>query len=68
MPTRMDLGNEHSGVDVTWTPSARRLDIGGFYDGFVGIRGESMLLEEFFRRLGITQRHCDAAFRRMEKE
>jgi hypothetical protein len=56
-------GPNHSGIDVTWTPSAMRLDIGGWYDSFVGLSGESMPLREFFDRLGITEAHCRKAFR-----
>lgn len=51
------------GVDITWTPSAQRLDIGGWYDSFVGIGHESMTLREFFERLGITEKDCQKAFK-----
>ena len=47
-----------SGVDITWTPTAHRLDIGGWYDGCVGIPSESMTLREFFNKLGITKKDC----------
>ena len=53
----------HSGIDVTWTPSARRIDISGWYDSCVGLEGESMLLREFFERLGITRKDCEKAFK-----
>jgi len=46
----------HSGIDITWTPSAGRLDIGGWYDTMVGIQPGSMTLAEFFAKLGITEK------------
>lgn len=46
----------HSGIDLTWTPSAGRLDIGGWYDTIVGIQPGSMTLAEFFAKLGITEK------------
>lgn len=52
----------HSGIDITWTPSAGRLDIGGWYDSCVGICSESITLKEFFTRLGITRKDCLRAF------
>ncbi len=53
----------HSGIDITWTPSGKRLDIGGWYDSFVGIETSSMTLQEFFGMLGITEKDCQKAFR-----
>ena len=52
-----------SGVDITWTPSASRLDIGGWYDNYVGIQEESMTLREFFGKLGITEKACRQAWK-----
>jgi len=54
---------KHDGIDITWTPSSGILRIGGWYDSFVGIEGESMTLLEFFQRLGITEKDCQKAFR-----
>ena len=53
----------NSGIKVTWTPTANRLDITGWYDHFVGIEGGSLTLGEFFQRLGITEKHCRRALR-----
>ena len=53
-----------SGIDITWTPSAQRLDIGGWYDSFVGIESSSMTLREFFEMLGIKEADCKRAFRK----
>ena len=53
-----------SGIDVTWTPSAQRLDIGGWYDGCVGIESTSMSLRELFDALGITEKDCKRAWAR----
>lgn len=53
-----------SGIDITWTPSAQRLDIGGWYDSCVGIQSESMTLKKFFDKLGITKNECLHAFDR----
>jgi len=52
---------KHSGIDITWTPSAGRLDIGGWYDTMVGIQPESMTLAEFFARLEITEKDVQKA-------
>lgn len=54
---------KNSGVDITWIPSSQCLRIGGWYDLCVGIKEESMTLNEFFRRLGITQKDCMKAFK-----
>jgi hypothetical protein len=64
MPRRIDITREYasSGIDITWTPSAQRLDIGGWYHGCVGIEGDSFTLREFFDRLGISQKDCQKAF------
>jgi len=53
---------KYSGIDVTWTPSSGRLRIGGWYDGMVGIQGDSMPLAEFFKQLGITEKDTKKAF------
>ena len=51
------------GIEITWTPSANRLDINGWYDHFVHIEGESMSLGAFFLMLGITEADCSRAFK-----
>ena len=65
MPKRLDLSDEtgRSGISVTWTPSAQRLDIGAWYDSFVGIEGDSMTLRQFFDKLGISKKDCAKAFK-----
>lgn len=55
--------SNHSGIDITWTKTANRLDIGGWYDSFVGISGASLFLREFFDLLGITKKDCEKAFK-----
>ena len=68
MPTTIYFPKDakHSGIDITWTPSAGCLDIGGWYDSMnetvlgwtrirVGIQSSSMTLTEFFHKLGITK-------------
>lgn len=55
---------KYSGIDITWTPSAKRLDIGGWYDSCVGISTSSMTLKEFFLKLGITKKDCFNIFDR----
>ncbi len=64
MPKRIYIPEnaKWSGIDVTWTPSAGRLDIGGWYDSMVGIEGKSFSLREFFDALGITEKDCRKAF------
>lgn len=56
-------GGKRSGIDVTWTKTAQRLDIGGWYDSFVGIESDSLTLREFFDLMGITAKDCERAFR-----
>jgi hypothetical protein len=81
MPKRIELTDEwgRSGIDITWTPTAHRLDIGGWYDSFVGIgthgpqlreffdklgiETHSLQLREFFDKLGITEKDCTKAFK-----
>lgn len=57
-----------SGIDITWTPSAQRLDISGWYDSCVGIEGVSYTLREFFDSLGITESDCRKAFTSVASE
>jgi hypothetical protein len=65
MPKRIYIPADASdaGIDVTGTPTAQRLDFGGWFDTCVGLGGESMTLREFFDRLGITQRDCVRAWK-----
>jgi len=60
MPTTIyvpqDIPDMHSGISITWTKSAQRIDISGWYDQFVGIEGSSFTLSEFFKKLGITKK------------
>ena len=65
MPKRLDLSDEsgRSGIDITWTPSAQRLVIGGWYDSFDGIESHELTLREFFGKLGITEKDCAKAFK-----
>ncbi len=57
-------GGGSSGISITWTPSAQRLDIDGYYDSFVGIQGKSFELAKFFKELGITKKDVDKAFKK----
>lgn len=63
MPKTIFLGNNDNGITVTWTPSARRIDINGWFDGMVGIEGGSFQLSEFFGRLGITEKDVRKALK-----
>lgn len=65
MPTTIILPEDarFSGIDITWTPSASRLDIGGFYDGFCGIENQSLSLAEFFQYLNITEKDIRKALK-----
>lgn len=56
-----------SGIEVTWTKTPMRLDIGGWYDSFVGIESGSFTLREFFDKLGITYKDCQKAFKEKTK-
>ena len=66
MPKTMYLTDgeyQRSGISITWTKSAKRLDISGWYDSYGGIEPTSMGLDVFFHRLGITQKDCLDAFK-----
>lgn len=65
MPKTAYYPEDHkdSGIDITWTKSKQRLDIGGFYDSFVGIKPTSVSLRKFFDQLGITLKDCQKAFK-----
>lgn len=63
MPKTISIGTDNSGIAVTWTPSAKRIDIHGWYDSMVGIEGRSFALAEFFRELGITEKDVKKAFK-----
>ena len=51
-----------SGIEIAWTPTSKRIDIGGHYDSCVEIEGVSMSLRMFFDQLGITEKDCIKAF------
>lgn len=63
---RDKMGPQHSGIDVTWTPTSQRLDFGGWYDSFVGLPPDSMTLRQFFDLLGISKADCRKAWREGE--
>jgi hypothetical protein len=63
MPRTIKLGNDNTGITITWTPSASRLDISGYFDEFVGIEGGSFTLAEFFKELGITEKDVKKALK-----
>ena len=56
---------KYDGINVEWTKSTGTLYISGWYDGCVGISGEKIKLEDFFSRLGITEKDCRKALARL---
>lgn len=64
MPKTIYFGDDSSGIDVTWTKSTQRIYISGWFDGFVGIQGESLTLKEFFDRLEITEKDVKKVFKK----
>lgn len=56
----------HSGIDITWTKSTRRLRIGGWYDSFVGIQSRELSLADLCRELGITAKDLKATVKELE--
>ena len=68
MAKTITLGTENSGITVTWTPSAKRLDVSGWYDGMVGIEGRSLTLAEFLKELGITEKDVRKAFKEVQND
>ena len=53
MPRRIDIGNEHAGITISYTRARKALYISGWYDRCVGIEGAEIPLAEFLARLGI---------------
>jgi len=68
MPKTITIGTDHDGIAVTWTPSARRIEIHGWFDNIVGIEGRSFTLAEFFRELGITEKDIKKALREVASD
>lgn len=65
MPKTVFLGpddNTRTGISVTWTKTAQRIDISGWYDSMVGIEGGSYTLRQFYDMLGITEKDCVKAW------
>ena len=60
-------GHDSSGISITWTKTASRLDVSGWYHHWCGIKGDSFTLREFFDLLGITEKDCAAAWRKSLK-
>ena len=60
---RADIASSNSGIGITWTKTTQRIAISGWYDGCVGIGGESLSLREFFDALGITEKDCAKAWK-----
>lgn len=44
------------------------INLGGWYDHFVGIEGITMPLGEFLTRLGITERHVRTALKKVASD
>lgn len=65
MPKRIYLPEDanREGIDITWTRSKQRINIGGWYDSCVGLNGGSLTLIEFFSKLGITEADCKKAWK-----
>jgi hypothetical protein len=51
----------NSGINISWTPSEGRLDIGGWFDINICMERGTMTLAEFFAKLGITQKDVQKA-------
>lgn len=54
---------DRSGIDVNYVKSRKMVYISGWYDGIVGIEGGEFTLQEFFNKLGITEKDCREAFK-----
>ena len=46
------------GIDITYVKSRGVLEIGGWYDSFVGIETTAVPLGTFLRSLGISAKDC----------
>lgn len=50
-----DTGYKASGIDITYISSRKVLNIGGWYDGCVGIESAEITLDDFLKLLGIKK-------------
>ena len=55
---------ESDGISVCWFHQKKLLSIDGWYDGMVGIRGDTMTLRKFCDALGITEQDCMDAWKK----
>ena len=46
--------NARAGISVSYVRRRREIRISGWYDGMVGIAGETMPLVDFLARIGVT--------------
>lgn len=58
---RLTTGDGREGVDVTYVKRGRRITLGGWYDGMVGMEPCTFTLGEFLTTLGITVDDCRKA-------
>lgn len=68
MPKRINIPEDatSSGIDITWTKTVQRLRFGGWYGGYTDMKGESMLLREFFDKLEITEADCAKVWKNLK--
>jgi len=69
MPIKQRYGGSDSqGVEITFTPTAARVDITGWYDQIAGMPTTSLSLKDFLDGLGITLKDCQKALKSQEKK
>lgn len=55
--------SRHHGITVLYIQRRKTLRINGWYDDFVGIESTEITLKDFFKRLNITLKDCQSAFK-----
>ena len=50
---QVEIGDEYSGIQVTYCKSRNELSFFGWYDHYVGIEGGTISVPEFMEKLGI---------------
>ena len=48
--------SKHDGISIQFIRNTQSVHVSGWYDGFVGIEGETLDLKEFLTHIGITQK------------
>lgn len=65
-PKTYYMGNDGSGIDITYTKSRKSLWISGWFDHCVGIEGTELSLLDFIKNVGIPVKDLKLVIKQME--